>query len=315
MKRLDAKIDWISDTLAVLAQSLDAENVKLALRQAEMKLRLRQIYKARRIQPVLVLLTSRTMSDMLHRARYFRQLHLYDARLIGQIDGARARIGVRKAALEAQSAQLAALKTEKQEEQDALAQEQAERVRLLDSVRRQKAAFAATIRELEAEQKQLKNILSALESKHKKGRTEKDRSLLSGFEKQKGSLPWPVEGPVLSEFGRSVHSVYKTVVMNTGIDIKAEKGQTVNCVADGRIAYIGWMRGFGKFAIVDHGGYYSTYAHLDKVAVEADDEVEGGAVLGVVGDPGGEGPPKLHFEVRRSTEALDPREWLERRKR
>jgi len=43
------------------------------------------------------------------------------------------------------------------------------------------------------------------------------------FEKSKGALRWPVQGKVLTEFGRVVHSIYKTVIMNTGIDIGAQK--------------------------------------------------------------------------------------------
>jgi murein DD-endopeptidase MepM/ murein hydrolase activator NlpD len=102
--------------------------------------------------------------------------------------------------------------------------------------------------------------------------------------------------------------------MNTGIDIGAEKGERVRCIASGTVAYVGWMRGFGKFVIVDHGGYYTTYAHMEDVAVEKDEEVRNGSVLGTAGDAGIVGGIKLHFEIRKSTEALDPIDWLEKRK-
>jgi murein DD-endopeptidase MepM/ murein hydrolase activator NlpD len=75
------------------------------------------------------------------------------------------------------------------------------------------------------------------------------------------------------------------------------------------------MRGFGKFAIIDHGGYYTTYAHMDEVTVEKDEDVRSGSLLGTVEDAGIAGGTKLHFEIRKSTEALDPLDWLEKRKR
>ena len=154
-----------------------------------------------------------------------------------------------------------------------------------------------------------------LESKREKARTAKDQGLLSSFEKRKGSLPWPVEGKVLSEFGRVVHSIYKTVIMNTGIDISAQKGEKVYCIASGNVAYVGRMRGLGKFAIIDHGGYYTTYSHMDEVMVEKDMEVKSGTVLGVIGDQGIVGGTRLHFEIRKSSEALDPLNWLKARKK
>jgi septal ring factor EnvC (AmiA/AmiB activator) len=103
--------------------------------------------------------------------------------------------------------------------------------------------------------------------------------------------------------------------MNTGIDIAASHGEKVHCVASGKVAYVGWMRGLGKLVIVDHGGYYTTYARLEEAQVVKDDIVAAGAVLGLVGEPNPFDPPKLHFEIRKSTEAMDPVEWLEKRRK
>ena len=281
-----------------------------------MKSRLRYIYKTGQLTLPQVLLSSRDVSDMLHRVRYFEVLNHYDRKLLGQIDSSRSRIQARKTSLEKERRQLSLLKQEKEKEYGELVEEQGSRQKLLESVRSQKAVYENMIKELEASQKELKNIVAMLESKRKKVRSAKEQGMLTSFEKRKGSLPWPVEGPVVTEFGSVVHSVYKTVVMNTGIDISAGKGEKVGCIASGKVAYVGWMRGFGKFAIVDHGGYYTTYAHMDEVVVEKDDEVKSGSVLGVVGGESGLlGETKLHFEIRKSTEALDPVEWLEKKKK
>jgi septal ring factor EnvC (AmiA/AmiB activator) len=316
MKRLDVKIDSTSHTIGDLETSLSLENKKLKDRQEDMKSRLRYIYKTGQLTLPQVLLSSRDVSDMLHRVRYFEVLNHYDRKLLGQIDSSRSRIQARKTSLEKERRQLSLLKQEKEKEYGELVEEQGSRQKLLESVRSQKAVFESMIKDLEASQKELKNIVAMLESKRKKVRSAKEQGMLTSFEKRKGSLPWPVEGPVVTEFGRVVHSVYKTVVMNTGIDISAGKGEKVSCIASGKVAYVGWMRGFGKFVIVDHGGYYTTYAHMDEVMVEKDDEVKSGSVLGVVGGESGLlGETKLHFEIRKSTEALDPVEWLEKKKK
>jgi septal ring factor EnvC (AmiA/AmiB activator) len=102
--------------------------------------------------------------------------------------------------------------------------------------------------------------------------------------------------------------------MNTGIDIACAAGEKVFCVATGKVVYVGWMRGLGKLVIVDHGGYYTTYARLEDALVARDDKVEAGTPIGKVGEINPFDGPNLHFEIRRSTEALDPMEWLGKKK-
>ena len=183
-------------------------------------------------------------------------------------------------------------------------------------MRSQKDAYVKTIRELEAAEREVEGIVAALEkSRRAKPRSAWEKSLNATFEKERGSLPWPVKGAVVAEFGKVVHSVYKTVTNNTGIDISADKGEAVYCVASGKVVYVGWMRGLGRIVIVDHGGYYTTYARLDEAKVAKDQKISAGAEVGEVGEPNPFDPPKLHFEIRKSTEAMDPEEWLEKRKR
>jgi septal ring factor EnvC (AmiA/AmiB activator) len=316
VKRVSVKIDSISVDIVGLESSLTLENKRLADRQREMTARLRYIYKTGQSALPQIVSSSRDISDLLHRVRYFEALNRYDKTLLSQIDSARLHIGDRKMELEKRRERLSFYKQEKQKEYGELVGEQASRQKLLEGVRSRKAVYAAMIKELEISQKEIKTIVAMLESKRKKTRSVKEQVLLTGFEKRKGSLPWPVEGTVTTEFGKQVHSVYKTVVMNTGIDISAAKGDKVRCIASGKVAYVGWMRGFGKFAIVDHGGYYTTYAHMDEVAVEKDDDVKNGSIIGDIGGESGIlGETKLHFEIRKSTEALDPIEWLEKKRK
>jgi septal ring factor EnvC (AmiA/AmiB activator) len=138
--------------------------------------------------------------------------------------------------------------------------------------------------------------------------------LSTAFEKNKGRLPWPVEGAIVKEFGKIVHPVYKTVTMSIGVDIGTGRGERVECVASGKVEYVGWMRGYGQFVIVNHpGGYLTIYAHLDSIMVAKDKDVATGEALGTVGETGSLDGAKLHFQVRKSSDPLNPREWLEKR--
>jgi murein hydrolase activator len=314
LDRMAVKIDSTGRSITRLHTSLDSATLELAGRQEKMKRRLRSIYKTGQLELPQVVLSSRNMSDMLHRVRYFQELNRYDRTLLAAIETARTKIATDKAALEMEQKRLSGLKRAKESEHSSLVTEQASHEKLLGEVRSRKDAYVKMIHELEAAQKELKSIVAMLEKKRRaKVRTPYEKSLNATFEKRKGSLPWPVNGAVVTDFGKVIHSVYKTVTMNTGIDINARKGETVYCVASGKVVYVGWMRGLGKIVIVDHGGYYTTYARLEETLASKDDNVGSGAALGTVGEVNPFEGPKLHFEIRKSAEAMDPLDWLERK--
>ncbi len=315
LRRVSVKIDSTSRSVSILSTLLDSASRELARRQAVMKQRLRAMYKSGPPNLSQLILTSRSVSDLLHRARYFRDLNRYDRRLASAILSTREKIRQDKESLELEEKHLVSLKRAKETEHDTYVVEHASHQKLLGQVRTQKEQYVKMIKELETAQKELQNIVTALEKNRRaKVRTPYEKSLNATFEKEKGALPWPVPGPVVADFGKVVHSVYKTVTMNTGIDIGAAKGEKVYCVASGKVAYVGWMRGLGTIVIVDHGGYYTTYARLEEALAAKDEKVSAGSVLGVVGETDPFEAPKLHFEIRKSTEAMDPVEWLEKRK-
>lgn len=189
-----------------------------------------------------------------------------------------------------------------------------QREEVLVEVKTEKKAYMAMVEELEQAQMELSLLVKRLARKRKEAEDEFKRGLKVAFEKRRGNLHWPVDGKVIRGYGKIVHPVYKTVTMSNGLDIRVQKGEKIFCVAPGRVDYIGWMRGYGKFVIINHfGGYLSIYAHLDKINVLENQEVKYGDELGLAGETGSLNGPKLHFQIRQSSETLDPRKWLEKR--
>jgi len=316
LREMSVKIDSTARTIGLLSVQLSTAEHDLRLRTDIMKRRLRALYKTGQLSLPDIVLTSSSMSDILHRVRYFNELNRYDRNLITAIDSSKKSIETKKTALEKHQRNLASFKHDKETEFNALLDDQQKHKKILGDVRDRKNAYVKMVGELELAQKELQNIVATLEkNKHKKAPAKSEKSVNAAFEKEKGRLPWPIKGKIVTEFGRVVHSIYKTVTMNTGIDIACSKGDKARCVASGKVAYIGWMRGLGKLVIVDHGGYYSTYARLEDVLVAKDDTVTAGAAIGLVGEINDVEGPKLHFELRKSTEAIDPVEWLDERKR
>ncbi|NCC21313.1 MAG: M23 family metallopeptidase [Alphaproteobacteria bacterium] len=118
----------------------------------------------------------------------------------------------------------------------------------------------------------------------------------------------PVSGPVISTYGPKKDGLH-----NDGINIRAPKGTPVRAAENGVVVYAGReLEGYGNLVLVRHADRWMTaYAHLDKVMAARGARVERGATLGTVGSSGSVDEPQLHFEIRRGTEALNPKRYLE----
>ena len=127
-------------------------------------------------------------------------------------------------------------------------------------------------------------------------------------------LPWPVDGPVLSEYGKHLYPVFNIPVFNRGIEIGAALGSPVRVVAAGLVDYAGELEGFGHLVVVDHGrGTLSVYGYGSRLLVRKGQAVRRGDVLEDVGQSQDLRRPSLYFEIRRGVKAQDPLMYLERR--
>ncbi len=69
----------------------------------------------------------------------------------------------------------------------------------------------------------------------------------------------------------------------------------------------GRLGAYGRLVIVKHAGNWATvYAHNRKNRASKGDFVERGQVIAEVGSSGNASGSHLHFEIRRSNQALNP---------
>jgi len=311
---LSQKIDTVEKIITALADSLKQSEHNLVQRQKIMRHRLRQAYMNGTPNLLVTLYTSRSPLEAVNKVTYMEKVSSYDRELTAQIASVKQRITQRKAAHTLELAHLSALRATKASEKKAHEAQELQRKSMLAGIRKEKSSFESMVKELERSQKELVTMIKLLEKKRKKAKDAATTKKVVSFEKKKGSLPWPVEGAVVTKFGKVVHPEYQTVIMNNGIDIEAAKGDTVRCTAPGTVIHTGWLRGLGKMVIVDHvGGYLTIYAHLESIDVAVDQQVATDSVLGRVGDTGSLAGSRMHFEVRKSSEALNPIDWLEKR--
>ena len=127
------------------------------------------------------------------------------------------------------------------------------------------------------------------------------------FASLRGRLGAPVSGSVAARFGsrRGEGPTWK------GMFIKAAEGAEVRAVAQGRVVYSDWMRGFGNLIIIDHGGeYLSIYGNNQSLLKRAGDMVRPGEAIASAGNTGGNEESGLYFELRHRGKAFDPASWV-----
>ena len=130
------------------------------------------------------------------------------------------------------------------------------------------------------------------------------------FQTLKGKLKLPTRGELQGRFGSPREDGGVTW---KGLFIRAEVGQTVKAVADGRVVYADWLRGFGNLLIVDHGGgYMSLYGNNESLLKEVGEKAQSGETVASVGSSGGALESGVYFELRHEGKPFDPMKWVAR---
>jgi murein DD-endopeptidase MepM/ murein hydrolase activator NlpD len=110
----------------------------------------------------------------------------------------------------------------------------------------------------------------------------------------------PVVGPVVIGFGQGAGRA-----RNDGIDFASPSGSLVVAAESGEVAWVSQsLSGLGTTVYLRHpGDYLTVYGRIEQVTVRKGDFVNQGQKIGVV-SPSTQ--PRMHFEVRRGAESLDP---------
>jgi murein DD-endopeptidase MepM/ murein hydrolase activator NlpD len=122
---------------------------------------------------------------------------------------------------------------------------------------------------------------------------------------------WPVKGWVTSGFGPRISPFTEKPAWHDGLDIGAAPNAPVQASALGRVTSVGFDPKLGHIVRLDHGyGIETLYGHLAKSLVKEGQRVKRGEVVGLVGNTGLSTGPHLHYMVKVSGQAIDPRKYI-----
>jgi murein DD-endopeptidase MepM/ murein hydrolase activator NlpD len=100
---------------------------------------------------------------------------------------------------------------------------------------------------------------------------------------------------------------------HAGIDLAAPMGSTIRAAAGGTVTYAGWYAGYGNMVDIRHAdGLVTRYAHMSSYPSQLGygTPVQGGQVVGFVGQTGHATGNHIHFEVRYNGMAVDPAPFI-----
>ena len=275
--------------------------------------RLAALYKLSWLGKVHVLASADSMFDFFSRKRSMEQILVHDESVM-------TKLAQNKAEMQALLNQLVERKGEKQAATvdlsariDAMRDRQAQRETLLREIKSKKSLQLAALSSLKASARELDRAVEAFGTTQGQEVPTPLVVTEKPFAALKGLLMMPVKGKIISFFGPFKDQRFNVTNFQSGITIKADRGEPIRAVYSGQTLFSSWFKGFGNMIIIDHGDhYYTVYAHLEELFKSKGDPVETGEVIATVGDTGSLTGTGLHFEVRYHGKPMNPIGWIKK---
>lgn len=274
--------------------------------------RLIALYRYQRSGGMLrTVFSSNSYLDLSRRTKFIVMVLNQDRQIISTFLEKISRIEENKIALQENRKSLEDTKGRITDEKKKVAKKKETQSELLKKIQEEKELHRVNVEKLEKEARELQSLIDSLEKQQAKGKTPSPPVKSTGFAKLKGKLPLPVQGKILSRYGKKVDPKLNTTFFQKGIEIAVDKGDEVRAIYQGKVLYAQSFKGYGKIIIVDHGdSYYSLSGHLSKILKSPGDRVEAGEVIALSGETGSLKGPRLYFELRHQGKTVDPLPWL-----
>jgi len=189
-----------------------------------------------------------------------------------------------------------------------------------ETVVAKKARQLANLRKMQAQSESLTRVLAARARAAREAAARSGRQPGSGSAQQgggTGSLSYPVNAPVSSQFGPRVDPVLRVWRLHAGIDFAVGCGSPIYAAAAGDVIMTtpeSQSGGYGNRLVIDHGFHRgfdltTTYNHLTRFVVTSG-RVARGQLVAYSGTTGFSTGCHLHFETRQDGTPVNPGRWL-----
>ncbi len=305
LHRIDAELDTKRSQLGTLKEKRRVQASTLQRQREHLASEARTAYAMGRQQQVKLLLNQEQPSAVGRMLVYFGYFSRARLQRIEAISASLEQLSLVEESIARKTAALTDLRASQQRESERLQEKKRARKQAVAALSRELENQGGKLKRLKTNEQELQELVSSLQELLVD--IPIDASQQQPFKSLKGKLRWPTRGRLAKRFGSRRGSAG---LKWRGVMIEAAEGGDVRAVAQGRVAFSDWMRGFGLLVIIDHGdGYMSLYGHNQALYKEVGEWVDTGEVVAQLGASGGQSASGLYFELRHKGQPINPVRW------
>lgn len=318
---INKNLNKISSDVASLNQQLNASKVKIQVQSAivakfekkrdlekvQLAQRLRALYKIGFHGYAQMLLSSHTSQELSRNVKFMKIIAEKDVILLKNYKDSIIRIAGEQVKLRSQVKKFLVFQKSLEADKNRLAEQKQAQMALLNKIEKDKTTHMEALKEWREAGIKLEEQLKGIQENTVLSEIGK----ASFFERQ-GHFRVPVLRRIVQKYGIMVNTKFSTRIFHKGLFFATRPGDSVSAIYHGKVAFAGWVNGFGETMIIDHGDhYYSLYAHNSRLLKQKGETVGPGEIIAQSGDTGSLRGPGLYFEIRHFSESLDPLPWLD----
>lgn len=319
LRELAQKQESVGATLNQVQREGRDTQGKIGKQQALLGQLLSHYYLHGQHDPLKILLNQQDPNQLARQLHYYTYLSRARAALIESLRTNLAHSQELAQLYQEKSVELAQVKSEQARQKFQLEKDKEARKTVLVHINQKITSQRHEIGRLQRDEKRLTQLIERLSRLAAQPKKKKSVSVYNrnqptpepsggALHQLKGKLHLPVRGELVNRFGSQREDSGATW---KGLFIKSTAGQDVKCIANGRVVFSDWLRGFGNLIIVDHGDdYMSLYGNNETLYKQAGETVRAGEAVAAVGNSGGIAETGLYFEMRHRSRPFDPLGWI-----
>ncbi len=303
--------------LSNLERKIPETEAELAALRSRYVQRAVRSYKKGTLSSLVSILSSTSWRQAVYRTEYLQIISRIERKLQADIRKAITKIKDQRSQQQIALEKIQALDNEQRGQRNALQRSKSSKQQELNKIRKDKSELAKYMDEKQEGLQQLEEVRKQILAdkdrfdRAKRIRLQQEALNAKSFAELKGQLAWPVEGSIITRFGRQSNPELNTTTDNPGIDIKGASGAEVHAILNGIVTTITFIRGYGTTIIIDHGGgFYTVYSHVTGLKIHVDSEVRGGDTIAYLASADSLNGARLHFEIWGQNQKLNPEIWL-----
>lgn len=307
---VEDQIDLLTSTVSDFNKQIKAKEAQISKRQAEIDKdyetlgqRIRAIYMAGDASTIEIILGAKDFDDFMDKAYLIESISAYDAKFIDDLEKKIDGIKDEKDAIEKEKDIVTQSKKDLEKKHKELDSLQAECDKVLAKLSKTTDSLEQKLEKNSDEQEKLSQELSEWHKQY----VMDNGGVINGTPRPNGYI-WPApecnvitaywgddRGHKGMDFACNGSAYGKPIVAaQSGTVIRSNKTDS-------------WGSGWGYYAMIDHGGGFSTlYAHCSVLVVDEGQQVQQGEIIGYIGNTGDSYGAHLHFECWFNGDRYDP---------